>query len=109
MSFLKEFIFNNNDYLSLFALLFSAVSIVISVVGWRKSRSIYGIESVYYDPFNSLSQDLVNKKLSSGSYILLNILEREKTDSEKLQESSMFIGYDLPSKKSIVVLGKIKN
>lgn len=76
--------------------LLSFVSIIISVIAlsyskkaWHKSRAVYKVEREViekFDEYNSvfdrkyMSEDDLNKKLSSGNYNILTILEGKGID-----------------------------
>lgn len=71
----------------LLAIVISIISIIISVLSWRRSRVIYGVETdVVRQPTESRDDaggnTVLNKKLSSGKYTILSTLERTKSDHD---------------------------
>lgn len=62
---------------------FSTVSLFVSVVAWRKSRAIYGIERDVIRQYRGTKDDLIyneknlNEKLSKGNYTILTVIERK--------------------------------
>jgi hypothetical protein len=78
-------------YASCLAILISIVALLISsalaIKSWHKNRVIYGIEELVIRKLNGSSDDaedrgytLLNEKLSSGSYIIESIQERNDND-----------------------------
>jgi hypothetical protein len=65
------------------SLVISAVSLIVSITAWRKSRAIYGVERAVIRQYRGTSEDLVvnenhlNETLSSGNYSILAVMERK--------------------------------
>ena len=65
------------------SLIIAAISLLVSVIAWRKNRAIYGIERDVIRQYRGTADDLIfneenlNEKLSKGNYTILTILERQ--------------------------------
>ncbi len=70
------------------SLVIALIALVVSILAWRKSRAIYGIERDVIRQYTGKNDDLwksednLNKKLSSGDYTVLVVLERTRSDSD---------------------------
>lgn len=69
------------------AMIISIISVVVAVVSWRKSRVIYEIEELVIRKINGTRDDMdgrglpeLNKKLNTGHYTILEVLERTDGD-----------------------------
>lgn len=76
-----------SDGIALFSMVISIISVVVAVVSWRKSRVIYEIEELVIRKINSTRDDQdgrglleLNKKLNTGHYTILEVLERTDGD-----------------------------
>lgn len=76
-----------SDGIALFSMVISIISVVVAVVSWRKSRVIYEIEELGIRKINSTRDDQdgrglleLNKKLNTGHYTILEVLERTDGD-----------------------------
>lgn len=70
------------------AIIVSVVALIFSAKAWHKSRAVYDIETeVIRQPTGGrrdlyTSMEHISKKLSSGNYTILAILERSKSDKD---------------------------
>lgn len=105
--------FEIENILTVGPILLSIIAIIISCLGWNKSRVIYGVETEIYDPEDVNSVDYINKKLSSGKYIVLNSIEKPYKDvsqsagSSVLQPGSILMFSQGDRKVILLILGKI--
>jgi hypothetical protein len=76
------------EILAIAAIAVSIIAIVVSVKAWHKSRAIYRVERFVIRQFTGERNDLdkneneLNKKLSSGEYTILAVMERTKSDKD---------------------------
>jgi len=76
------------DSIALLSLFISIASVVVAVVSWHKSRVIYEIEEeVVIRKINGTRDDMdgrglpeLNRKLNTGHYTILEVLERTDGD-----------------------------
>lgn len=75
--------------LSILSAIIAVISLVVSVVAWRKGRAIYGIERSVIRQVRGTADDAIfcneselNKKLNGGNYTILTFLERSAADSD---------------------------
>jgi len=74
--------------LSFVSIIISAIALSYSKKAWHKSRAVYGVERMVVRQFTGkcidadISEDKINRKLSSGNYTILSVLERTKGDND---------------------------
>lgn len=80
--------FITNNLVVILTLLFSLVSLIISILSWSKSRAVFGIETEVLRQPSGKKEDItvntkpISDKLKSGEYTVLSIVERTKTDGD---------------------------
>lgn len=77
-----------NILLGVITIFISLAALYYSVKAWQKSRVIYGIERMVVRQYTGTYNDMftseadINKKLSSGNYMILSVMERTKADGD---------------------------
>ena len=75
-----------SDWLSVGAVILSAIAILVSVKSWHKNRTIYGLEELVLRRINGSKDDGargiedINKKLQTGKYTVQGIQDRVDGD-----------------------------
>lgn len=105
---MKEFLFQ--DWPEIIAVVVSIGALFVSIKAWYKSRAIYDIETeVIRQPTgkrNDMDSSMkhISRKLSTGIYTILAILERSKSD----KDWEVFLGR-LNSERKSGVKGKLNS
>lgn len=105
----------NANSIELITFAMSLLAIFFSIYGWHKSRVIYGIDTIIFDARNVDSESNINKKLSSGKYIMLNMIEIEDDANAEytcsnsvLNQGSLLDFGQHKNKKYRITLGRVK-